>query len=361
MQLFFHNVGLDGATRDFPKTVFKGIPIAVAEKNIPVDAPYREEVIQGLRDKFPSGSFNCWGVPPGAESAIKHLNAGDVMLLVKTIGGEYGEIPALGIVKVFVKEQMRELSQVLWGKHGYPYVFFFDTESISLTWTKFKEDVGYKPNYRPPGYVSRVAKLEKLQEKFYGVQGYLDFLRRENTQQRAAMDVSFHPSLKHGLEETSPPSSRPRQKRVSEKFKTYKMADYSASDAKNRELGLAGELQVLNHEQEHLKIQGCSDLAQKVRHVSQVDGDGAGYDILSYMPDGKQKYIEVKTTTGAPETPFYITSNEVAFSEQHSSNYYIYRVYNFDMKTNTGKFYIKIGSIACSFDLVAVEYRATIL
>lgn len=124
MQLFFHNVGLNGATRDFPKTVFSSIPVTVAEQSIPLNAPYRKEVIQQLYHQFPTGSFNCWGVPAGAESAIKGLNVGDAMLLVRTIGGEHGEIPILGIVKVFVKEQMRELSKVLWGRTWLSVYFF---------------------------------------------------------------------------------------------------------------------------------------------------------------------------------------------------------------------------------------------
>ncbi|XGW00256.1 MAG: hypothetical protein ACAF41_15135 [Leptolyngbya sp. BL-A-14] len=182
MQLFFHNVGLNGANRDFPKTVSNRIPITVAEQSIPLDAPYREEVVQQLQSRFPLGSFNCWGVPTGAESIMKNLNVGDAMLFVKTIGGEHGEIPALGIVKVFVKKQMRELSKVLWGDLGYPYIFFFDTENISLNWTSFKDAVGYKANYRPPGYVSRVANLKKIQAKFNGVQGYINFLRTGDIQ-----------------------------------------------------------------------------------------------------------------------------------------------------------------------------------
>ena len=126
MQLFFHNVGLDGATRNFPKTVFSSIPIAVAEQSIPLNAPYRDELIKQLYYQFPTGSFNCWGALEGAKSTIKELNVGDAMLLVKTIGGEHGEIPILGIVKVFFKEQMRELSKVLWGELGYPYIYFFN-------------------------------------------------------------------------------------------------------------------------------------------------------------------------------------------------------------------------------------------
>ena len=43
-------------------------------------------------------------------------------------------------------------------------------------------------------------------------------------------------------------------------------------------------------------------------HVSEIEGDGAGYDIKSYTPDGKVRYIEVKTTRGAIRTPFLCRS-----------------------------------------------------
>ena len=43
---------------------------------------------------------------------------------------------------------------------------------------------------------------------------------------------------------------------------------------------------------------GRPDLAEKVIHVSQIEGDGAGYDIKSFHEDGTVKYIEVKTTRG---------------------------------------------------------------
>lgn len=37
---------------------------------------------------------------------------------------------------------------------------------------------------------------------------------------------------------------------------------------------------------------------KSVRHVSKLDGDGAGYDICSFNADEKLVYIEVKSTTG---------------------------------------------------------------
>ena len=45
------------------------------------------------------------------------------------------------------------------------------------------------------------------------------------------------------------------------------------------------------------------DLARKVIWVSEEEGDGAGYDIESFEPDGRPRLIEVKTTNGWERTP----------------------------------------------------------
>lgn len=55
-------------------------------------------------------------------------------------------------------------------------------------------------------------------------------------------------------------------------------------------------------------------LAEKVLHTAKIGGDGAGFDIRSFFPDGRLKFIEVKTTTGPKDTDFLISANEVAFS-----------------------------------------------
>ena len=52
------------------------------------------------------------------------------------------------------------------------------------------------------------------------------------------------------------------------------------------------------------------DLARKVRWVAVEDGDGAGYDILSFNSSGHELLIEVKTTNGGPATPFFLSRNE---------------------------------------------------
>ena len=46
------------------------------------------------------------------------------------------------------------------------------------------------------------------------------------------------------------------------------------------------------------------------------------------LENQKEIYIEVKTTASSANTPFYISENELDFSETHSNNYKLYRLYN---------------------------------
>jgi hypothetical protein len=115
---------------------------------------------------------------------------------------------------------------------------------------------------------------------------------------------------------------------------------------------------VVEHEKRSLMESGHPDLAEMVRHVSIIEGDDAGYDVESFTLSGEVKYIEVKTTRGTAQTPFYISPNEVEFSNKHPDNYYLYRVCDYEEGSNSGKFYVNVGSVAEAFDLTPTEYRA---
>ncbi len=105
--------------------------------------------------------------------------------------------------------------------------------------------------------------------------------------------------------------------------------DVAERDARNRALGRAGEERVLAHERASLLAAGRTDLAERIRWVSDVDGDGAGYDILSFDIDGSDRLIEVKTTNGWERTPFHITRNELAVAEDRRSDWRLIRLWNF--------------------------------
>ena len=105
--------------------------------------------------------------------------------------------------------------------------------------------------------------------------------------------------------------------------------DPVARDASNRSLGLAGEEFVLGYEKRFLSSVGRHDLAENVRWISKVEGDGAGYDILSYTPAGDRKFLEVKTTVGGNRTPFFVSRNEYEFCKVKAENYSLIRLYDF--------------------------------
>jgi len=100
-------------------------------------------------------------------------------------------------------------------------------------------------------------------------------------------------------------------------------------DHRNRALGKAGEEFVLKLEQRRLADADRSDLARKVRWVAAEDGDGAGYDVLSFEASGRESLIEVKTTNGSARTPFYLTRNEREVAAERPEDWRIYRVHLF--------------------------------
>jgi hypothetical protein len=80
-------------------------------------------------------------------------------------------------------------------------------------------------------------------------------------------------------QETAPPE---RMRQLIRKF------DPAERDARNRKLGKQGEELVYLREQHELRAAGRADLARKVEWTSEVRGDGAGYDILSFESDGSE-------------------------------------------------------------------------
>ncbi|HYO19051.1 MAG TPA: DUF3883 domain-containing protein [Dermatophilaceae bacterium] len=113
-------------------------------------------------------------------------------------------------------------------------------------------------------------------------------------------------------------------------------------DFRTHQLGVAGEEWVLELEREQLHRSGRTDLAEEIRRVAREDGDGAGYDIRSFRPDGTDRLIEVKTTNLGARTPFYITRWEIEISRKNPANYSLYRVHGF---ARDPRIYVLDGSV----------------
>lgn len=166
-----------------------------------------------------------------------------------------------------------------------------------------------------------------------------DFIHRSEIIIKEAPIFSVHDEI-----------TSPELKRLIKKF------DPAQRDQNNRELGQKGEQFVYENERQTLIKSGFMHLAKKVRWVARDDGDGAGYDILSYDKTGREKLLEVKTTNGYEKTPFYLTENELSVSAAHQDIYKIVRLYNFNKQP--AAFYLKPPLEQC-VSLNPTLYRAS--
>jgi|ERR1700723_2050240 len=114
-----------------------------------------------------------------------------------------------------------------------------------------------------------------------------------------------------------------RLRRLVQKF------DPVERDHRNRSLGKAGEAFVVDLERRQLTEVDRLDLARQVRWTAAEDGDGAGYDVLSFNQAGHERLIEVKTTNGSARTPFFLTRNECGLASERPADWRIYRVHLF--------------------------------
>jgi hypothetical protein len=131
--------------------------------------------------------------------------------------------------------------------------------------------------------------------------------------------------------------------------------DYLAREARNRSLEEAGEAYVLAYERARLRSLGRSRLSDRVEHVAKTKGDGLGYDILSFEPDGRERFVEVKTTTFGKQTPFYITRNELEFSKEFSAQFRLCRLFEF---RKTPRMFQLEGAVSANCLLDPVSYLA---
>jgi hypothetical protein len=152
------------------------------------------------------------------------------------------------------------------------------------------------------------------------------------------------------LSNQPPPQELEQMLHVARKF------DVAGRDERNRALGRAGEERVVAHERSSLKVAGRDDLARKVRWVSEEDGDGAGFDIASFTPDGQERLIEVKTTNGWERTPFYISRNELAVAEERRSEWCLFRLWNFSREPKAFELHPPLDA---HVSLTAIAFQAS--
>jgi hypothetical protein len=157
------------------------------------------------------------------------------------------------------------------------------------------------------------------------------------------------------VERPDAPEPRRGTSIVADRPRPRPIANYLEMEARNRLLGLAGEEFTLRFESERLWRAGQKRLSEKIEHASRTRGDAEGYDVLSFEESGRERLIEVKTTTFGPHTPFFVTRNEVDVSFERAGQYYVYRLFDF---RDDPKLFLVPGDIGASFSLQATQFAA---
>ena len=135
----------------------------------------------------------------------------------------------------------------------------------------------------------------------------------------------------------------------------FSQINYLLKEQENHELGRLGEEAVMRHEFNRLSKADRTDLASQVEWTARDTGDWEGFDIRSFYTDGSPLFIEVKTTKHAIGFPFFISANEVAFSETQADAYCLYRVFSFRSRP---KFFVKCGPVSREFRLHPSVFKA---
>lgn len=174
---------------------------------------------------------------------------------------------------------------------------------------------------------------------------------------RAAIVPTFDNILAVLVNRPEVPEKRERAARPTawyEKPRARGIVNYLATEAFNRSLGEAGEEFTMNFEIARLAAARKEGLAAKVERVSQTHGDAAGFDILSFETNGRERLVEVKTTRYGKYTPFFLSRNEVRTSDAYTGQYVLYRLFQFREQP---KLFILSGSVrtTCSLDPALFE------
>lgn len=229
-----------------------------------------------------------------------------------------------------IEKKHQNISAVLWHL-GYPYID------------------GYKPL---PRYqiLLRVTVEQRLERDIV-----INRLVAKKVQSRVN-SIPLVQNLK--AIQVSPPSRREMRTLIADehrKTRPFVRRNYLELEANNKSLGDAGEDFILRCEYERLWRAGKRGLANKIEHVAKTKGDYLGFDILSYEVDGRERFIEVKTTRFGALTRFFVSANEVDVSLANKEKFQLYRLFHFEEQP---KFFILAGPIEHTCRLKAFSFAA---
>ncbi len=122
-------------------------------------------------------------------------------------------------------------------------------------------------------------------------------------------------------------SPRDNKNKKNKKISTVVLSKKKRKTQESKKIGLAGEKHVYQYEYDKLQKLNKKDLADKIIKHFEIY-EYPGWDITSFDKNGKEIFIEVKSTRGTSINQIEITSNEWDAAIKKKQDYNIYLVNN---------------------------------
>ncbi|MCI2948321.1 DUF3883 domain-containing protein [Staphylococcus caledonicus] len=233
-----------------------------------------------------------------------------------------------------------------------------EVKKLLQTVMPFDEDDKMMSNTRnEPLIIQRIGNIVSHQTEKYKT--YLDTYAIDKSDRKAYWYLLTGLNSNNSLDILSDKDLKRRQE-LRSRFIPKKI-DWQSLNESREELGKHGEEFVIRYETNRI-LQFAPEDTNRIIHLSEEQGDGAGFDIISLNEKGMEVYIEVKTTKGSLDTPFYMTENERAFFELYKdeNNLFIYRVYNYDEARKTGDIkIISAETLFTQYQFDPISYKVT--
>ncbi|MSS56224.1 DUF3883 domain-containing protein [Holdemanella biformis] len=208
-------------------------------------------------------------------------------------------------------------------------------------------------------YSKKNDSIESEENEKFEISRFINRFISNNEKTNISFNITLDKNTTNISRSSSNSSSHPKKSNSNNKNVTV---DFDHINKVRIEHGDLGEFLIKEYEinqisqNEQLTQKEKSDLTSKVIIVS--NDTSLGYDIVSIDTNGKEKHIEVKTTTKNSRDQFYLSKHEFEVSK-NDPNYYIYRLYNLreengELKANLS--ITKSDFLESDFDLEPSSY-----
>ncbi|MFA6000281.1 MAG: DUF3883 domain-containing protein [Candidatus Paceibacterota bacterium] len=308
--------------KNFESTIRNGIPLDRISSHLTRD---------GIEILSSEEVIYAWGNRKGTKSAWDKMKTGDTVIF-------YAKGVLVMTGEVYFKKHSPEMALAMWpaDDNGNPweYTFFLkNLKYISIPIKVFNAAVGFKLNYIVQGFTQlKEERINKIKDQYGSMESMFGLFKDPNSAEIPTINDKLYVNVSNEIIPIIIENQKLTPKIVKEKTgkrSNNKKIDYALRNKNNSIIGSRGEEIVLREEKGKLEKIGLKDLAQKVKRMS-VDDDTLGYDILSFDVDGKEKYIEVKTSSSSKDSMrFFVSLNEYSIGKD-KENYFIYFVENID-------------------------------